>query len=60
MAVNVGPHVIFFEENIENINLNKIGPEIENHELFPDRCNVTLAKIINRDLINKSLGRRRV
>ena len=45
IAVNVGnPHVIFFIENIEKFNLEKIGPEIENHELFPEKCNVTLAK----------------
>ncbi len=59
MAINVGnPHVIFFLENIENINLSKIGPEIENHELFPERCNVTLAKIINRDLIKVKVWER--
>ena len=59
VAVNVGnPHVIFFLENIENINLSKIGPEIENHELFPERCNVTLAKIINRDLIKVKVWER--
>ena len=59
IAVNVGnPHVIFFLENIENINLSKIGPEIENNELFPERCNVTLAKIINRDLIKVKVWER--
>ena len=34
-AVNVGnPHVIFFVDNIENYDLKKIGPEIENHKFF--------------------------
>ena len=52
IAVNVGnPHVIFFVENIEKFKLEKIGPEIENHELFPEKCNVTLAKKINSHLI---------
>ncbi len=52
IAINVGnPHVIFFVENIDNFNLEKIGPEIENHELFPERCNVTLAKKITSKLI---------
>jgi len=45
IAVNVGnPHVIFFVENLEDFELEKIGPEIENHEFFPEKCNVTLAK----------------
>ena len=52
IAVNVGnPHVIFFVNDIENFDLKKVGPKIENHELFPERCNVTLAKVINKNLI---------
>jgi len=59
IAVNVGnPHVIFFVENIEKFNLEKIGPEIENHELFPEKCNVTLAKKINSDLIKVKVWER--
>ena len=47
IAVNVGnPHVIFFVSNIDDFELEKIGPEIENNELFPEKCNVTLAKKI--------------
>jgi len=52
IAVNVGnPHIIFFIENIDKFNLEKIGPEIENHEMFPEKCNVTLAKKISPNLI---------
>jgi len=51
-AVNVGnPHIVFFVKEIENFDLKKIGPEIENHKLFPEKCNVTLAKVINKNLI---------
>ena len=51
-AVNVGnPHIIFFVDNIENYDLKKIGPEIENHKYFPEKCNVTLAKVITKNLI---------
>ena len=47
-AVNVGnPHVIFFMNNIDNFDLGKIGPNIENDKLFPEKCNVTLAQVIN-------------
>ena len=42
---------IFFINNIENFNLEKIGPEIENDKLFPEKCNITLAKIISEDHI---------
>ena len=59
IAVNVGnPHIIFFVENIEKFNIEKIGPEIENHELFPEKCNVTLAKKINSSLIKVKVWER--
>ena len=59
IAVNVGnPHVIFFIENIDKFNLEKIGPEIENHELFPEKCNVTLAKKISPNLIKVKVWER--
>ena len=49
-AVNVGnPHTIFFVNEIANFNIEKIGPEIENHELFPQKCNLTLAQKINKN-----------
>ncbi len=58
-AVNVGnPHVIFFLQNIENFNLKNIGPEIENHELFPEKCNITLAEILNKNLIKVKVWER--
>ena len=47
-SLNVGnPHVIFFVKDYNNFNLEKIGPEIENHSFFPEKCNVTLASIKN-------------
>ena len=58
-AVNVGnPHIIFFIDNIENYDLKKIGPEIENHKLFPEKCNVTIAKVINKNLIKVKVWER--
>ena len=58
-AVNVGnPHVVFFVDSIEDYNLKKIGPKIENHDLFPEKCNVTLAKIINSNLIKVKVWER--
>ena len=58
-AVNVGnPHLVFFVDNIENYILDKIGPEIENHKFFPKRCNVTLAKVINKNLIGVKVWER--
>ena len=58
-SVNVGnPHVVFFVDNIEDYNLKKIGPEIENHKYFPEKCNVTLAQVINKKLIKVKVWER--
>jgi len=58
-SVNVGnPHVVFFVDDIEDYDLKKIGPEIENHNYFPEKCNVTLAKVISKKLIKVKVWER--
>ena len=48
-SLSVGnPHVIFFVKDINQFNLEEIGPKIENHSYFPEKCNVTLANVKNR------------
>ena len=50
IAVNVGnPHVIFFVDNIDNFDLEKVGPMVENNNLFPEKCNFTLANKIGNN-----------
>ena len=45
-AVNVGnPHCIFFVDDVAAHQLDKVGPLIENHMLFPERVNVSLVEI---------------
>jgi len=59
IAINVGnPHIVFFVNDIESFDLKKIGPEIENHKLFPKKCNVTLAKVVNKNLIKVKVWER--
>ena len=59
IAINVGnPHVIFFVESIDNFNIKKVGPAIENNKLFPEKCNVTIAEVINQNLIKVKVWER--
>jgi diaminopimelate epimerase len=45
-AVNVGnPHVVFFVDDPDAINLDQRGPEIENDPAFPERINVHVASV---------------
>ncbi len=58
-AINVGnPHIVFFVKNIKDFDIEKIGPEIENHEIFPEKCNVTIAQILNKNLIKVKVWER--
>ena len=58
-CVNVGnPHIIFFVKNCFEYDLKKIGPEIENHNLFPEKTNVTMAQIIDENNITVNVWER--
>ena len=58
-CVNVGnPHIIFFVKNCFEHDLNKIGPEIENHDLFPEKTNVTFAQIVDEKNITVNVWER--
>jgi diaminopimelate epimerase len=51
-AVNVGnPHIIFFVDDCDQVDLERLGPQIEHDPLFPDRVNVNVATIEAADRI---------
>lgn len=53
------PHLVTFVDDITQINLPEIGPELENHHLFPDRTNVEFAQIVCKDTIRmRVMGKR--
>jgi len=43
------PHCVFVVDDVMAVDLPKIGPQIEHHELFPERTNVEFIQIINRN-----------
>ena len=50
MAVNVGnPHVIFFVDDADAVELERLGPLIEHDPLFPERVNVNVASLAGPD-----------
>lgn len=47
-CVSMGnPHAVVFTDNIDSLDLEKIGPDFENHELFPNRVNTEFIEVIN-------------
>ena len=51
-VVSMGnPHAIFWVDDVNAHDLNRFGPLLENHPIFPDRANITLAHIVDREHI---------
>src|SRR5689334_24399188 len=51
-AVSMGnPHAIFWVDDVNAYDLAKIGPLLENHPIFPERANITLAAVKSREHI---------
>ena len=45
-VVNVGnPHAIFWVDDVGAYDLGRIGPLLENHPIFPERANISLAAV---------------
>jgi diaminopimelate epimerase len=58
-AVNVGnPHIVFFLDDLEQVDMAKLGPLIEHDPLFPARVNVNFAQIVGPDLIRLTVWER--
>ena len=45
------PHAIFWVDDVNAYDLAKFGPLLENHPIFPERANITLAQIVSREHI---------
>ena len=51
-AANMGnPHAIFWVDDVEGYDLERFGPLLENHPMFPERANISLAHVAARDAI---------
>lgn len=51
-VVSMGnPHAIFWVDDVNAYDLARFGPLLENHPIFPERANITLAQIVSRDHI---------
>lgn len=52
-CVSMGnPHCIIFVDDVQSIPIDKIGPKIENHSLFPEKTNAEFIQVINNKELN--------
>lgn len=59
-CVSMGnPHaVIFMDEDLKNLEIEKIGPKFENHERFPKRTNTEFMKVLDRNTMDMRVWER--
>jgi len=53
-CVSMGnPHCVIFVDDVEHFQVEKYGPLIENHDIFPRRTNVEFVQIISRSEVRQ-------
>jgi len=53
-CVSMGnPHCVIFVDDVENFQVEKYGPLIENHDIFPRRTNVEFVQVISRNEVRQ-------
>lgn len=58
-GISVGnPHAIYYVEDVDGLDLEKIGPDFENHERFPDRVNSEFVRVIDREHVQMRVWER--
>lgn len=58
-CVSMGnPHCVIQVDDVDNFSVEKVGPRIENHPLFPNRTNVEFIQIVNDHEINMRVWER--
>lgn len=58
-AISMGnPHGIVFMDDIDNLEIEKIGPKFENHIAFPDRVNTEFVKVLDRHTVQMRVWER--
>ena len=59
VGISMGnPHAVYFMDEIDGLDLEKIGPGFENHPRFPDRTNSEFIQIVDRNHIRMRVWER--
>lgn len=58
-CVSMGnPHCVTFVDDVDSLDLEKIGPHFENHEAFPQRINTEFVKVIDENTLQMRVWER--
>lgn len=58
-CVSMGnPHAVVWVDDTKSLDLEKIGPEFENHQMFPERVNTEFVQVLDRNTVNMRVWER--
>ena len=58
-GVSMGnPHAVVYLDDVEHLDIEKIGPKFEHHDLFPDRVNTEFVKVLDRKTVQMRVWER--
>ena len=58
-GVSMGnPHDVVYIDDVQGLDIEKIGPKFENHERFPQRINTEFARVIDRKTVDMRVWER--
>ena len=59
VGVNMGnPHIVFFLNDVDALDLDSIGPQIEHHPLLPERANIEVVSLLGVDRLRMRVWER--
>ena len=58
-AVGMGnPHTVVFMEDVDELEIERIGPKFEHHPCFPNRVNTEFVKVLDRNTVKMRVWER--
>ena len=58
-GVSMGnPHTVVYIDDVQGLEIEKIGPKFENHERFPKRINTEFARVLDRNTVEMRVWER--
>lgn len=58
-GVSMGnPHTVVYIDDVQGLDIQKIGPKFESHERFPKRINTEFARVIDRNTVEMRVWER--
>ena len=59
VGVSMGnPHIVFFVKDVDEVELDIIGPQIEHHPLLPERANIEVVSLLEADRLRMRVWER--